>query len=555
MGHSAIVLTAGAATSATASRYVLHVVPANGGGVDRYVRDICAHRSRDCILHVVQQQCVFEAVAAQRLIAIDQETLADSSVLAAFGRPALLHAHSALLPVRDQVARLSKALSVNYILTLHDIEFAGAFDAVDDDERHARLNFVRRAAQRIVPSAFISTLLSSAVSAETTRQLIENGIDIPPISGEPAVAFDAPGQFQIAVVGALGPHKGLNFLLDVVAALPPEVRVVIIGYADGQIMPGWLQKDRLWVHGVFEQSDLSGVIRRYGARIALFPNRQPESFSYALSDVWCAGLPALGPAAGALGERISQTGAGWVYQADSSAEAVAAMALDCLAGADLGNALTTDLATDLVATYVHNAAATLLSTRDMVEQINRQYETIMTTAHELHTDSEMPPLQALEAVAATHLNGNFFRTELQKLSGDIAFSQRQTASANFSLEALAREYAERGRWIETLEASLSEYRAEILRLEEARKRESAEALENHAKAHEAHTRYAEKLQQDVSETLAVAHRQERTIAIYEHALPMIPPFVRRRLLARAERAERAARDASAARAASSEALK
>ena len=547
MGHSAIVLTAGAATSATASRYVLHVVPANGGGVDRYVRDICAHRSRDCILHVVQQQCVFEAVAAQRLIAIDQETLADSSVLAAFGRPALLHAHSTLLPVRDQVARLSKALSVNYILTLHDIEFAGASDVVDDDERHARLNFVRRATQRIVPSAFISTLLSSAVTAETTRQLIENGIDIPPISGEPAVAFDAPGQFQIAVVGALGQHKGLNFLLDVVAALPPEVRVVIIGYADGQIMPGWLQKDRLWVHGVFEPSDLSGVIRRYGARIALFPNRQPESFSYALSDVWCAGLPALGPAAGALGERILQTGAGWVYQADSSAEAVAAMALDCLAGADLGNALPTDLATDLVATYVHNAAATLLSTRDMVEQINRQYETIMTTAHELHTDSEMPPrLQALEAVAATHLNGNFFRTELQKLSGDIAFSQQQTASANVSLEALAREYAERGRWIETLEASLSEYRAEILRLEEARKRESAEALENHAKALQAHTRYAEKLRQDVSETLAVAHRQERTIAIYEHALSMIPPFVRRWLLARAE---------LAARAASSEALK
>ena len=549
MGHSAIVLTAGAATSATASRYVLHVVPANGGGVDRYVRDICAHRSRDCILHVVQQQCVFEAVAAQRLIAIDQETLADSSVLAAFGRPALLHAHSALLPVRDQVARLSKALSVNYILTLHDIEFAGASDVVDDDERHARLNFVRRATQRIVPSAFISALLSSAVSAETTRQLIENGIDIPPISGEPAVAFDAPGQFQIAVVGALGQHKGLNFLLDVVAALPPEVRVVIIGYADGQITPGWLQKNRLWVHGVFEPNHLSGVIRRYGARIALFPNRQPESFSYALSDVWCAGLPALGPAAGALGERISQTGAGWVYQADSSAEAVAAMALDCLAGADLGNAL----ATDLVATYVHNAAATLLSTRDMVEQINRQYETIMTTAHELNTELEMTPrLQALEAVAATHLNGNFFRTELQKLSGDIAFSQQQTASANVSLEALAREYAERGRWIETLEASLSEYRAEILRLEEARKRESAEALENHAKAHEAYTRYAEKLQQDVSETLAVAHRQERTIAIYEHVLSMIPPFVRRRLLARAERAERAER---AARAASSEALK
>lgn len=576
VGHSATVLTAATAEAAVkdtaAIAYVLHVVPANGGGVDRYVRDICAHRCQDSILHVVQEQCVFEAVAAHRFIPIDRERMTDSSVVEAFGQPSLLHAHSTLAPVRDRVALLSQALGVDYVLTLHDVDFAGAFGRVDDDEREARLDFVRNAVQRIVPSTFISALLSTALGGATTRQLIENGVDVPTIGSESATALHTTEQFQIAVVGALGPHKGLNFLLDVVALLPMEIRVVIIGYADGQITPGWLQKDRVWVHGAFEPRDLAGLIRGYGARIALFPNRQPESYSYALSDVWRAGMPALGPAAGAIGERIAHTGAGWTYEAESSPEWVASRVLGCLTG------------TASLATYVYEAAAALLSTGGMVERLNQQYEKIMRTPQKLHLDAEVTPhIKALETVAATHLNGHFFRGELTKLSGDLAFAQTQAANADQALRTVTKEYDARGAWIASLEKSLEECKAEIARIEAARiaeheqmeharsneraqaeavrandralsdaarqlDRELAEAALEHALAeqraqaetarviaHAAHERYAAKLQQDVTDTLAVAHQQQRTIAIYERALSMIPPIIRRRMLARAER--------------------
>jgi glycosyltransferase involved in cell wall biosynthesis len=562
-------VTAKAATTDTAAKAsVLHVVPANGGGVDRYVRDICAHRSQDSILHVVQEQCVFEAVAAHRFIPIDRECMTDLIVVEAFGQASLLHAHSTLAPVRDRVALLSKALGIDYVLTLHDVDFAGTFGSVDDNEREARLDFVRHAAQRIVPSAFISALLSTALDDEVPRHLIENGVDVPAIGSESAPVLDMPGQFQIAVVGALGPHKGLSFLLDVVALLPPETRVVIIGYADGQITPGWLKKDRLWVHGAFEPRYLAGLIRGYGARIALFPNRQPESYSYALSDVWHAGLPALGPAAGAIGERIARTGAGWSYEADSSAEWVAAKALGCL------------MATASLATYVYEAATALLSTGSMVERLNQQYEKFMRKPQKIHSDTEVTPhLNVLEAVAATHLNGHFFRGELTKLSGDLAFVKTQAANADEALRAVTEEYDARGAWIASLEKSLEECRAEIARIEAARiaehrqmevarfnerahaeaarandralseaarqlDRELAEAALEHAlaeaetarmAAHAAHEHYAAKLQQDVTDTLAVAHSQQRTIAIYESALSMIPPLIRRRMLARAER--------------------
>jgi hypothetical protein len=48
----------------------------------------------------------------------------------------------------------------------------------------------------------------------------------------------------------------------------------------------------------------------------LFPSAGPETFSYTLSEAWRAGFPALVPPIGALEERVSQSGAGWVMTAD-----------------------------------------------------------------------------------------------------------------------------------------------------------------------------------------------------------------------------------------------
>jgi glycosyltransferase involved in cell wall biosynthesis len=566
------VLTAGRAEKNAACGYVLHVVPANGGGVDRYVRDICAHRSRDCILHVVPEQCVFEVVAARRFFPMDGERMLDAAVVEALGQPSLLHVHSTLAPVRARVASLSQALGVDYVLTLHDIDFACASAAESNDEREARLEFAGNAVQRIVPSVFISGLLSEKLSLGISRQLIENGVDVTRVNGQSAVAHNAVGQFQVAVVGALGPHKGLNFLLDVAEALPPEMRVVVVGYVDGQLTPGWLRADRLWVHGAFEPRDLHRLLGGYAAQIALFPNRQPESYSYALSDVWCAGLPALGPAAGAIGERLVQTGAGWTYEADGSAESIAAQVLTCVRG------------TELVTPCVYRAAAALPSTENMVERLNQLYETTMRTPQTLQSGAEVTPqLETLETVAATQLNGLFFRGELTKLSGDLAFAKAQAVNADQALQSLTHEYDARGAWIATLEKSLAECKSEIARIETARvaehrqaeaarldERARAEAaraddrilaeaareadrklseaererelarLRDHAEAerveaHAAHEKYAAKLQKDVTDTLAVAHQQQQTIAIYERALSMIPPWLRRQMLARAKR--------------------
>jgi glycosyltransferase involved in cell wall biosynthesis len=492
------VLNVPAADKAAPAPYVLHVVPANGGGVDRCVRDICAQRTGDCILHVVEGQVVLELVASGRFVPVDSSQLGSAEFADSFGRSVLLHAHSTLAPVRGLVTRLCGLLDVGYVLTLHDVDFAAASADTAEAERDARHQFVRAAAARTAPSQYIVGVLAGSLGAGVSCAVVANGVDRPPEVVSADFSLPDAQPFAIAVVGALGPHKGLDFLLDVVAALPESTRVVILGYVDGQLLPGWLRAGRVWVHGAFEPAQLPAIVRRYGCQLALFPNRQPESYCYALSDVWCAGLPALGPAAGAIGERIADTGAGWTFSADAGASEVAAMIPDCLRVA--GPLLPT----------VRLAVDQLLSCHEMVTGLNQHYQTASQGV------AIPPDLLALQALAATQLNGKFFRAELHRLGGDLEFARDQATRTRAALESLAREYEGRGAWIATLQAHFDDAKAEIGRLEAARVAEQA-----------AHASDVAKLAGDVADTLAIAHR-------YERALAMLPGVLRRWLLRRAD---------------------
>ena len=51
----------------------------------------------------------------------------------------------------------------------------------------------------------------------------------------------------------------------------------------------------------------------------------PETFSYTLSEAWKAGIPVIGTELGAIGERIRESGAGWVLPREAEAEDVTAL--------------------------------------------------------------------------------------------------------------------------------------------------------------------------------------------------------------------------------------
>jgi glycosyltransferase involved in cell wall biosynthesis len=476
--------------------YVLHVVPANGGGVDRYVRDICASRSHDAILHVADTQYVFELPFANILIPVDRGN--DDAWLDLIGTPMLVHAHSTLPLVSDTVFAICAAKAIEYVLTLHDILF------------DAHTSGTLRAATRIVPSLFIRDRLLEANPNVGDTLVIANGVDCaPPSAAHTKIDANINGVFELAVVGALGEHKGLSFLKEVIEYLPPQVRVVLIGYAEDALTPGWMVPERLWVHGVFQTKDLAEILDRYGVRFVLFPNRQPESFSYTLSDVWCAQRPALVPDVGALGERMRRVERGAAYAADSSAKTVAEMLAARLIGDE-----------PLSAQLPYAPESSVASMCQQLTAVYAQHATKILS-------SSTAQIASVKYVgAARHLNGQFFRAELMRLTGDLMFANQQLEEASRTQMDLTHQAMRREEWVTKLEGDVASIQAGTVRLTVQWQADVEQLTQDAQKL----MQDVQKLTRDVDDTLAQAHRFERALAV-------LPRPLRRWVLSRADRTQ------------------
>jgi hypothetical protein len=487
-------------SSAVDDDWVMHVVPANGGGVDRYVRDICSLRPRDVIIHVSTEQIVVEQLSPSRFLPINIDDSPKSTTFDFLGTPSLIHAHSTLLETRNFVSKIcSKKQNLPYVLTLHDIKFSD--DICPLSERASRLAFVIGATAWIAPSEYIASLVRRSIGVVQPIHVISPGIG-PRQNTTATRSTNAPiEEFSVAVVGALGHHKGLAFLQDLVTKLPSSIRVVLLGYAEDHLTPGWMIENKLWVHGPFQPEHTKALLDAYGCSLVLFPNRQPESYSYTLSDVWCAGLPVLVPDKGALGERVSLTAGGWLYDANASAETVASVTINCL---DKKAEITQRQASVIL------AAEQLPSIASFVNSINQIYAKYM-VAH-----TQLPNTEHLRGAVAPHLNAAFFREELSRMGGDLDFTVKQRDSLSTELQQLGEQHNIRGEWMEKLGRDLAELNSEIQTMRTA--------LDASTRAHATDV---EKLSRDVTETLSIAHR-------YERALSALPRVIRRWALRQAD---------------------
>jgi O-antigen biosynthesis protein len=306
---------------------VLHVNTLNAGGVDRFIRDAASGVAsvRHALMHVGEHCTLVESLGSGYVIQLGDLGEQAGLLLRAL-RVGVLHVHSTAAGVESAVAALLRAApDLRYVLTLHDVLFVNeqAFNAEVISPHESTLarttKMMARAIAITAPSEYVAQLSREHVGIDPI--LLPNAR---PISASPEAdtksAAPPPASFRqvvtdqavFAVIGAIGPHKGSNVLKSIVATLPSDIVCVVIGYTDTQTAPGWMD-DRIYIHGPYLPADLSPLLQAYRARLAFFPNRVPESFSYVLSEVWQAGLPALVPSTGALAERVRRWGGGEVF--------------------------------------------------------------------------------------------------------------------------------------------------------------------------------------------------------------------------------------------------
>lgn len=310
---------------------ILHVIPAGGGGTERFVRDLVAAlpTQRHLLLHVGPDGNALEEPLSGRYLGL-RAPPAD-----AFGRYlaallgshtiGLVHLHLIGASTKDWIDTLPLA-SVPWLITLHDLGFLSprlfALDAsepVVDPDWVARLRPLVAGAQAITsPSGFIDQRFAACFPAAKLVR-VEPGLTWPTLSFDNTAA-ELP---TVGLIGAFGRHKGLE-RLEAVWADPRAraVRWVLIGYTEHQLQPSQRSEPTVLIHGPFEPSEAVALIERYQIDLMWFPNRLAESFSYALSEAWAAARPVLVPANGALAERVGAHGGGWISAASDAAAAL-----------------------------------------------------------------------------------------------------------------------------------------------------------------------------------------------------------------------------------------
>jgi hypothetical protein len=316
-------------------RRALHLVSASGGGMTRFVRDLVAHGDGHTLLHVAADTWVLESgragavrYAPYRLPPVAEAADWLDALLAGCGSE-LLHVHylhADTLPYLEAWSARRRP----WIASLHDVGFlrADAFATGEglpqvDAQWSERWQRVLATASAITaPSEFLAQVLADVCPGlprpGLPTALVAPGVTLPGASPRPARPLRS-----IAIVGALGVHKGKERLLHWLQH-PAAVRFrwTLIGYTEDQLQPGWLADGRLRVHGPFLPERTAHWLRHYDVDLVLFPNRLAESFSYALSDVWAAGVPVLVPDLGALGERVRMHGGGAVLACPDDAKAL-----------------------------------------------------------------------------------------------------------------------------------------------------------------------------------------------------------------------------------------
>lgn len=338
---------------------ILHVLHSRQGGTESHIRDLMRAETRHYrhyLLIVQENQWLLEDGNGTPWLAYEIRRHADepwaeliNSLCATFGIE-LCHVHH-ISGARDGLLLALGELCVPYGITLHDSylacptvtllgadgEYCGAVTDVQQCQRcldaqvlyrglkiqewrDAHHTLIKRASFILAPSRWVAETFRRYYP-ERTVQIIPHGIAVEAFSHDDpedmcsVLLLPHDDRHVIGVLGAIGPVKGARRLERLVAktrARKLPLRWVVIGYTDHQYQP-WQEKDKtLTIHGPYTGKALAALLDHYRVRMTVFPSAGPESFSYTLSESWALGRPALVPPIGALGERVAESGAGWI---------------------------------------------------------------------------------------------------------------------------------------------------------------------------------------------------------------------------------------------------
>jgi len=312
------------------SPVIIHIIGNGGGGSYRYVHNLSTSMDgrhfailfsgRDVYLEDIASSLFYLVSSGETLVSL-ADYLSDDLLIDCF------HLHC----LEDQALNfyeLTQKKSTTTAVTLHDVSFISpnvfssdnwdtdVFDQleIDGDWKLRIKNICISSDVVIVPSQYLKSL----VLTEYEGSVVPLIISVDKVENQISITLDEKKQILklkleafeddypvVAVVGAVGKHKGYDFFKKLTEQSRGKINWLVIGYTEDDSSSAAYSESHYIVHGAYHPGQLKALIEAYKVDLVYFPPGIPESYCYALSDV----LPFVNKIAvhnrGALGERVA----------------------------------------------------------------------------------------------------------------------------------------------------------------------------------------------------------------------------------------------------------
>ncbi|MDG4764917.1 glycosyltransferase [Solwaraspora sp. WMMD406] len=293
--------------------------------------------------------------AAGRMIWSPASRRGLAQVIADFA-PDVIHLHNIYHQLSPSVLAAARSAGVPCVLTMHDYKLAcPSYQLLDQGKvcqacvsggplhaarrrckdgsvsastllavetwMHRQLRSYDPVGVFVSPSRFLADVMARAGVYPDRIQVINHFVDTAGI----AVKSQAGGGVLFA--GRISPEKGVDVLIEAVAALPADVAIDVAG--DGPALPAVralaerVVPGRVRFHGRVDKSRLQELTR--AAAVVAVPSRWHENQPMAVLEAFACGVPVVGTDLGGLPELITAGVDGEVVPADDPAALGAAL--------------------------------------------------------------------------------------------------------------------------------------------------------------------------------------------------------------------------------------
>jgi GT2 family glycosyltransferase/glycosyltransferase involved in cell wall biosynthesis len=346
---------------------MLMVSHSKGGGTHRHVLELASHLEAEGVTVLLLQPSNPGVVRLSRPEAPAAENLEFrlpeefDGLVEALRASDVHHVHiQHMLGLDPSVIDIAAALGCEYDATLHDyVAICPRVHVMDDRGRYCELPPVKQCNAcvkrngsdvgfevdvekwRREHQAWLSGARKVFVPSEDARSRLASLLPDIEFTVRPhAEIYDATSSFEapssrkgvrralkgprrVAVIGAIGPHKGSEILhacaLDAAERdLPIEFH--LIGFSDRD--QDLLETKKVSISGHYEEHQLEGLLRKARCELAFIPSVWPETFCYTLSETFRWRIYPVAFDLGAIAQRVSTLGWGDLIPLESSAEEV-----------------------------------------------------------------------------------------------------------------------------------------------------------------------------------------------------------------------------------------